>query len=73
MFKFSIELLRYVHGTCDSDADLSTYQSKKESIPDYDYLCPVCKSSERTPLQRRKDSKRFGFSISILTYNFFLN
>ncbi|XP_053962744.1 histone-lysine N-methyltransferase 2C [Anastrepha ludens] len=34
---------RFVHSTCDEDADLINYHKKKESNPDYDYICPHCK------------------------------
>ncbi|XP_017462428.1 PREDICTED: histone-lysine N-methyltransferase 2C isoform X1 [Rhagoletis zephyria] len=34
---------RFVHSTCDDDADLMNYHKKKESNPDYDYNCPQCK------------------------------
>ncbi|XP_067626927.1 histone-lysine N-methyltransferase 2C isoform X2 [Eurosta solidaginis] len=34
---------RFVHSTCDDDADLINYHKKKESNPDYDYICPQCK------------------------------
>lgn len=34
---------RYVHNTCDAEANLATYHSKKESNPDYEYSCPPCK------------------------------
>uniref|UniRef100_A0A0K8V2M0 Histone-lysine N-methyltransferase MLL3 n=1 Tax=Bactrocera latifrons TaxID=174628 RepID=A0A0K8V2M0_BACLA len=34
---------RFVHSTCDEDADLITYHKKKENNPDYDYICPQCK------------------------------
>jgi hypothetical protein len=51
---------RFVHGTCDGDADLATYNRKKESNPDYEYICPICKPRSqpaREMLPRRKDSK----------------
>ncbi|XP_075153857.1 lost PHDs of trr isoform X2 [Haematobia irritans] len=37
---------RFVHSTCDAEADLSAYHIKKETNPDYDYLCPPCKSGK---------------------------
>lgn len=39
----SISFARYVHNTCDAEANLATYHSKKESNPDYEYSCPPCK------------------------------
>ncbi|XP_058977242.1 histone-lysine N-methyltransferase 2C isoform X2 [Musca domestica] len=37
---------RFVHSGCDGEADLSAYHVKKESNPDYDYICPPCKSGK---------------------------
>lgn len=44
---------KFVHGTCDPEADPITYQHRKESKPDYEYICPHCKSRA---LVKRKDS-----------------
>ncbi|XP_061398220.1 histone-lysine N-methyltransferase 2C [Musca vetustissima] len=38
---------RFVHSGCDGEADLSAYHLKKESNPDYDYVCPPCKSGKK--------------------------
>ncbi|XP_059056838.1 histone-lysine N-methyltransferase 2C-like [Achroia grisella] len=35
---------RYVHGTCDPDAEPQQYKLKKEQNPSYEYSCPSCKS-----------------------------
>ncbi|KFB47867.1 hypothetical protein ZHAS_00015920 [Anopheles sinensis] len=35
---------KFVHSTCDPDADLSTYHSRKEANPEYEYLCAPCKT-----------------------------
>lgn len=54
---------RFVHGTCDGEADLATFNRKKESNPDYEYVCPICKPRTqpgRELLPRRKDSKYFN-------------
>ena len=32
---------RFVHGTCDGDADLATYNRKKECNRDYEYICAI--------------------------------
>lgn len=37
-------ILRFVHSACDPEADLPTYQAKKEVNPDYEYSCPPCKT-----------------------------
>ncbi|ALC42621.1 Lpt [Drosophila busckii] len=34
---------KFVHSTCDEEADLTAYHRKKEYNPDYDYVCPNCK------------------------------
>ncbi|XP_017125368.1 histone-lysine N-methyltransferase 2C [Drosophila elegans] len=36
---------KFVHSTCDEEADLTAYHKKKEQNPDYDYVCPNCKSN----------------------------
>ena len=60
-------LFRYVHGTCDQDADISTYQHKKEQNPDYEYHCPLCKSlTGRQIIAKRKDSKQYNIFLWII-------
>ncbi|XP_011303059.1 histone-lysine N-methyltransferase 2C isoform X3 [Fopius arisanus] len=44
---------KYVHGTCDAEADPLTYQHRKEAKPDYEYVCTHCKSQA---LIKRKDN-----------------
>ncbi|XP_030387054.1 histone-lysine N-methyltransferase 2C isoform X2 [Scaptodrosophila lebanonensis] len=36
---------KFVHSTCDEEADLAAYHKKKENNPDYDYVCPSCKTN----------------------------
>lgn len=43
-FVLSIRIRRFVHSTCDIEADLNTYHSRKEQNPDYEYNCPQCKT-----------------------------
>lgn len=45
---------KFVHGTCDPEADPAAYQQRKEAKPDYEYVCLHCKKS--VALVRRKDS-----------------
>lgn len=45
---------KFVHGTCDSEADPAVYQQRKEAKPDYEYVCLHCKKS--AAFVRRKDS-----------------
>lgn len=33
-----------MHGTCDPEADLTTYHQKKETNPEYEYVCLYCKN-----------------------------
>ncbi|XP_033151669.1 histone-lysine N-methyltransferase 2C [Drosophila mauritiana] len=40
---------KFVHSTCDEEADLTAYHKKKEQNPDYDYVCPNCKSNSSGP------------------------
>ncbi|XP_068631112.1 histone-lysine N-methyltransferase 2C-like isoform X2 [Battus philenor] len=35
---------RYVHGTCDPDAEPQQYRQKKDQNPSYEYNCPICKA-----------------------------
>ncbi|KAF5271825.1 hypothetical protein FQR65_LT05056 [Abscondita terminalis] len=35
---------KFVHGTCDPEADLATYHQRKEAHPEYEYICLICKS-----------------------------
>lgn len=39
---------KFVHATCDSDADLATYQAKKEANPEYEYVCGPCNKLAHT-------------------------
>lgn len=34
---------KHVHSACDPDADLATYQVKRDMNPDYEYICMPCK------------------------------
>ncbi|XP_062135907.1 histone-lysine N-methyltransferase 2C [Drosophila sulfurigaster albostrigata] len=40
---------KFVHSTCDEEADLAAYHKKKEFNPDYDYVCPNCKTNSTVP------------------------
>ncbi|XP_033250386.1 histone-lysine N-methyltransferase 2C-like [Drosophila miranda] len=42
---------KFVHSTCDEEADLTAYHKKKEQNPDYDYICPNCKQNSSGPAQ----------------------
>lgn len=46
---------KFVHGTCDPEADPAAYQQRKEAKPDYEYVCLHCKKNV-VALVRRKDS-----------------
>lgn len=36
---------KFVHSTCDPEADLTAYERRKEVNPDYEYTCGICKVS----------------------------
>lgn len=60
-------IYRFVHSTCDEDADLITYHKKKENNPDYDYICPQCKllpMSEKI-ITNQGNSNRSGEGITL--------
>ncbi|XP_034478194.1 histone-lysine N-methyltransferase 2C [Drosophila innubila] len=55
---------KFVHSTCDEEADLAAYHKKKELNPDYDYVCPNCKTNSSAsqlkisePLERSIESQ----------------
>ncbi|XP_031333016.1 histone-lysine N-methyltransferase 2C-like isoform X3 [Photinus pyralis] len=54
---------KFVHGTCDPDADLATYHQRKEAHPEYDYICLICKSI--TQQNRQLMAKRNSFFLGI--------
>ncbi|XP_075232135.1 uncharacterized protein LOC142330615 [Lycorma delicatula] len=56
---------KFVHGTCDSEADLTTYQQKKEATPDYEYLCPICKSGRNSVLKRKDSTEELALDSSL--------
>ncbi|KAK9512092.1 hypothetical protein O3M35_000594 [Rhynocoris fuscipes] len=47
---------RFVHGTCDKEADFVSYHRKKEAHPEYEYICLSCKNNTTQIYMRRKDS-----------------
>ncbi|XP_023312429.1 histone-lysine N-methyltransferase 2C isoform X6 [Anoplophora glabripennis] len=47
---------KFVHGTCDPEADLVTYHQRREAHPDYEYVCSYCKNL--TQSGRQLTSKR---------------
>lgn len=44
----SVVFYRFVHGTCDPEADLMTYHQRKESNPEYEYVCSCCRNKNQT-------------------------
>ena len=54
---YSTIVRRFVHRTCDPEADPITHQKKLEMIPDYQYVCPTCKNMSqygRLALKRKE-------------------
>lgn len=39
---------KFVHNTCDGEADLNLYQARKEAQPDYEYSCTPCKMMQQS-------------------------
>uniref|UniRef100_A0A0A1WV58 Histone-lysine N-methyltransferase MLL3 n=1 Tax=Zeugodacus cucurbitae TaxID=28588 RepID=A0A0A1WV58_ZEUCU len=58
---------RFVHSTCDEDADLITYHKNKENNPDYDYICPQCKllSMSEKIITNQSNQNRSGEGITL--------
>ena len=54
---------KFVHGTCDPEADPLTYQHRKDVKPDYEYVCLHCKNMA---LVKRKDNiDDYGGDLSL--------
>ncbi|XP_060525404.1 histone-lysine N-methyltransferase 2C-like [Cylas formicarius] len=54
---------KFVHGTCDPDADLATYHQRKEANPEYEYVCAICKNlalQSQHQTSRQLTTKRFS-------------
>ncbi|XP_076251798.1 uncharacterized protein LOC143191021 isoform X3 [Rhynchophorus ferrugineus] len=49
---------KFVHGSCDPEADLLTYKQKKESTPDYEYVCIACKTKTISSVPGRQISSK---------------
>lgn len=67
------DFCRFVHRTCDPEADPVTHQKKLEMIPDYQYVCPTCKNMSqygRLALKRKESTSTvtlfFNFNSSII-------
>lgn len=60
---------KFVHSTCDPEADLTAYERRKEINPDYEYTCGVCKvatQQERIAavMRRSNSGEEDNFSAS---------
>lgn len=60
---------KFVHSTCDPDADLTAYERRKETNPEYEYTCTLCKAatqSERmaAAIRRSNSGEEDSFSMS---------
>jgi [histone H3]-lysine4 N-trimethyltransferase MLL3 len=60
---------KFVHSTCDAEADLNAYEKRKELNPDYEYTCTSCKQTtqnERLALisRRSNSGEEDSFSAS---------
>lgn len=55
---------KFVHGTCDPEADPLTYQHRKETKPDYEYICLHCKNMAIVKRKDNVDDYTGDFSLS---------
>lgn len=58
---------KFVHSTCDPEADLNAYERRKELHPDYEYTCGVCKNalhSDRASFAIRRSNSGDDDSLS---------
>ncbi|KAG5672534.1 hypothetical protein PVAND_002656 [Polypedilum vanderplanki] len=58
---------KFVHSTCDPEADLNAYERRKEVNPDYEYTCGMCKiatQNERVNLAMRRSNSGDDESLS---------
>jgi [histone H3]-lysine4 N-trimethyltransferase MLL3 len=60
---------KFVHSTCDPDADLNAYERRKEMNPDYEYTCGCCKTAAQTDriasaIRRNNSGEDDNFSAS---------
>jgi histone-lysine N-methyltransferase MLL3 len=58
---------KFVHSTCDPEAELSVYERRKELNPEYEYTCGVCKvasHNERANLAMRRSNSGDDESLS---------
>ncbi|XP_050507765.1 histone-lysine N-methyltransferase 2C-like isoform X1 [Diabrotica virgifera virgifera] len=47
---------KFVHGTCDAEADVATYHQKKDLNPEYEYVCLHCKNSTARQITAKRAS-----------------
>ncbi|CAG9863833.1 unnamed protein product [Phyllotreta striolata] len=47
---------KFVHGTCDPEADVVTYSQKKEISVEYEYVCLHCKNSTARQITAKRAS-----------------
>lgn len=58
---------KFVHSTCDAEADLTAYERRKELNPEYEYTCSLCKTAaqnDRIAAVMRRSGEDDGFSAS---------
>jgi hypothetical protein len=57
-FSYVENAYRFVHGTCDPEADPSAYLARKEVDADYEYKCFACKAAHAYPFPKGLISPR---------------
>lgn len=60
---------KFVHSTCDSEADLTAYERRKEINPEYEYTCGLCKAVTQNDriavaIRRNNSGEEDNFSAS---------
>lgn len=60
---------KFVHSTCDQDADLSTYERRKELNPEYEYTCSMCKNDRMRRSNSGDDDSLSASQESLSTFD----
>lgn len=64
---------RFVHGTCDADADLKAHQLRKDANPDYEYTCPNCKNGQISAKRNSIEDSMIDSNLSASQESLYLN
>ncbi|PHT96527.1 hypothetical protein BC332_34547 [Capsicum chinense] len=64
---------KFVHGTCDADADLKAHQLRKDANPDYEYTCPNCKNGQISAKRNSIEDSMIDSNLSASQESLYLN